>query len=106
MTSQMAENLCRLLQVEFKPTYYTYLCNISSCDFTPMYREMCNEFRFEKLPRNNPKQKPIEYGNCLSTKIDTMQPKPFRYFLNKVRRYFSEKYIKIDYSKFGLKNLK
>lgn len=103
MTFQMTQNLCRLLQIEFREPYYTYFCNIHKCDFIPMYQDMTGEFPFEPLPRKNPKQRPIYYGNCLTTKINTMEPKQFKYFLNKVRRYFYEKYIKIDYKKFGLK---
>lgn len=107
MTMQMSTNLCRLLQVDWKGTYYKYFCHIQRCDFDPMYGDINYNFRYERLPRKNPNQREIQYGNCLGKgKIETMDEKYLLDYVKKLRDYFDEKYFKIDYDKFSILDLK
>jgi hypothetical protein len=72
-----------------------------------MYGDINYNFRYERLPRKNPNQREIQYGNCLGKgKIETMDEKYLLDYVKKLRDYFDEKYFKIDYDKFSILDLK
>ena len=107
MTMQMSTNLCRLLQIDWKSSYYTYFTHIQMCDFAPMYNDINYNFRYDRLPRKRKDQGPIQYGNCLSKgKIQSMDEQALLDYVKKLRDYFDEKYFKIDYDKFSILDLK